>query len=329
MKKKIIAFMLAAIMGFSICSCGKSEQEKSGQNVSKESESSQMTETETGFSYADFTNLEFSFCSGAGGWATYMTIDADGSFYGEFFDGELGSTGDGYPNGTMYRADFHGQFTEPVKVNEYTYAMQIQEINYEEELGKEEIKDGVLYCYTTAYGLDEAEDILIYLPGAPLAELPEEFRSWVGYYDLSNTIDTELPFYALNNEVMQYGFSSYDIVETLKESISYTESWAISLENSIQNDSLTQTEYNEKTQQLYEMWDYQLNELWGVLKRILDEETMKILTIEEREWIAKKEQAVAEAGTEYEDGSIKPMIMNLKAAEMTKDRVYELLELLE
>ena len=42
-----------------------------------------------------------------------------------------------------------------------------------------------------------------------------------------------------------------------------------------------------------------------------------------------KEKEVAEAGAEYEGGSIQPMVMNLKAAEMTKARVYELLELLE
>lgn len=34
-------------------------------------------------------------------------------------------------------------------------------------------------------------------------------------------------------------------------------------------------------------------------------------------------------GAEYEGGSMQPMVMNRKAAEMTKDRVYELLELLD
>lgn len=91
----------------------------------------------------------------------------------------------------------------------------------------------------------------------------------------------------------------------------------------------TQTEYNEKTQQLYELWDIALNTLWSSLKQTLDEETMTSLLAKQREWIAEKEQAVAEAGAEYEGGSMQPMVMNQKAAEITQSRVYELMELLE
>lgn len=281
------------------------------------------------FSFTEFENLQFCFSSGAGGWATLLSVDADGSFSGEYFDGELGVTGDGYPNGTMYQSNFEGKFTQPEKVNGYTYSMRISELNYAEEPGKEEILDGMLYCYGKAYGLEGAEEFLIYLPGAPLAELPQEFRGWVGYYDLSYTSDTELPFYALYNEAEQCGFSSYDIIDSLKERISSYEEWAASLEDSIRNDSLTQAEYNEKTQQLYELWDSALNAVWDILKRTQDAETMNRLTVEEREWIEWKEQTVAEAGAGFEGGSMQPMIMNQKAAEVTKDRAYELLGLLE
>lgn len=349
MKKSTIAFILAGTMLMAVYGCSSKEPEISDNHTNTENEAvgedtlskeqvqdqqlyqgQEQTEDNEGaedaFSFAELTDLQFSFCSGAGGWATLMFIHEDGSFSGEYFDGELGSTGEGYPNGTMYQCDFSGQFTQPKKVNDYTYSMQISEINYAEEAGTEEISDGVLYCYTTAYGLDDAEDILIYLPGAPLAELPEEFRSWVGYYDLSYTTDTELPFYALNNEAQQFGFSSYSIIDDMRESIAYTEEWAAELENAIKNDPLTQTEYNEKSKELYQMWDSALNTVWGVLKQTQDAETMSVLTVEEREWIALKEQAVAEAGAEYEGGTMQPMAMNLKAAEMTKARVYELME---
>lgn len=353
MKKKIIALILTGSMVLSVCSCGNREpeapditinteiEETQESEISKEPQKEEMAEgskeeqeetaqgKEEIFDFVNFKNLEFCFSSGAGGWATLMTINADGSFSGIYFDGEMGVTGEEYPNGTMYQCNFSGQFTQPVKVNEYTYSMQIRELNYAEEAGSEEIKDGVRYCYSTVYGLDEAEDILIYLPGAPLAELSEEFRSWVGYYDLSYTTDTELPFYALNNEAVQCGFSSYDIVDNLKGTIDFTEEWAASLENSIENDPLTQTEYNEKTQELYEVWDYALNEVWAVLQKTQDAEAMSALTIEEREWIASKEQAVADAGAEFAGGTMQSMIMNQKAAEMTKNRVYELMEAFE
>lgn len=334
MNKNITIFLLAGVTSLFLCGCGNKEPENFdnivdiGNEVIQESElSEENEERQEEFSFDALKNLQFWFSSGAGGWATQMMINVDGSFSGEYFDGDMGVTGEGYPNGTMYQCDFSGQFTHPVKVNEYTYSMQIRELNYAEEVGKEEIKDGMLYCYSAAYGLEDAEDILIYLPGAPLEELPEEFRSWIGYYDLSYTSDTELPFYALNNEACQYGFSSYDIVDSLKQMISATEERAASLEKSIKNDTLTQMEYNEKTQQLYELWDSALNSVWDVLKKTQEKEVMNSLTVEEREWIALKEQEVTQAGAAYEGGTIQAMVMNQKAAEMTKTRVYELLEL--
>ena len=286
-------------------------------------------ETEASFSFQDFRNLEFSFCSGAGGWQTLLMIDDDGSFSGEYYDGELGSIGDDYPDGTMYLCDFYGQFTEPVRVNDYTYSMKIREINYEKEVGTEEIRDGIRYCYTDVYGLDGAEEILIYLPGAPLAELSEEFRSWIGYYDLSNTQETELPFYALNNEAQQYGFTSYDIAAGILETIAATELSDAELTKSIQEDPLTQTELNEKTGVLYGMWDSVLNQLWSVLKQTQDAETMEALLAEQRQWISEKEKAVADAGAAYEGGSMQEMVKNQKAAERTKERVYELAKYLK
>lgn len=46
------------------------------------------------------------------------------------------------------------------------------------------------------------------MPGAPIAELPEGFRSWVGYYNLHDITDTGLPYYGLYNETQECGFSS-------------------------------------------------------------------------------------------------------------------------
>lgn len=335
-KRHRIVFVLAAIMALSLICCG--EKEPSGKQTEQieavlSTEAASYTETisdsEFAFSFEEFKNLQFIFSSGAGGWATEMYINADGSFHGKFYDSDMGSIGEGYPYGTEYHSDFYGQFTQPVRVNDYTYSMQIQELNYEEEIGTEEIIDGILYQYIDAYGLGGAEDILIYLPGAPLAELPEEFRGWIGCYDLSQTENTELSGYALNNETQQYGFMGYDRIDSIRENIAYIEEWAAVLEDSIQNDFLTQTEYNVKTQELYETWDSALNIVWSDMEEILDEETMSALTVQELEWIAMKEKAVEKVGAAYEDGTRQPMVMNQKAAELTKDRVYELLEILD
>ena len=51
---------------------------------------------------------------------------------------------------------------------------------------------------------------------------------------------------------------------------------------------------------------------------------MQKLTEEERAWIKWKEQAVKDAGSEMEGGSMQPLLENDKAAEVTRERVYEL-----
>lgn len=49
---------------------------------------------------------------------------------------------------------------------------------------------------------------------------------------------------------------------------------------------------------------------------------------EQRTWIAQKEKSAEEAGKEFEGGSIYPLIVNMEAAKITEERVYELYELL-
>ncbi|MDE6420716.1 MAG: DUF1311 domain-containing protein [Lachnospiraceae bacterium] len=281
-------------------------------------------------SFTEFKNLTFEFSSGAGGWATQLSIHSDGTFAGEYFDSDMGSYDESHPNGTAYQCNFDGQFSQPVKVNDYTYSMQILSISYAKEPDTSEIKDGTLYYYTTPYGLDGAETLLIYLPGAPLAELPEGYRSWVGYYYLENTTDTELPFYGLYNEAEAEGFSSYSEWESLKYNVEYIEEQAAIIEDALINDgTLSQGDLNVKSGELYALWDSMLNIIWKSLRRVNDADTMRALTDEQLKWIAEKEQAVQEAGAEVEGGSLYPLITNTVAADMTKARVYELLALLE
>ena len=80
-----------------------------------------------------------------------------------------------YPGGTQYRCDFSGQFTEPEKVNDYTYSVEIAALDYVEPAGSKEIKDGILYRYTDVYGLSRDGEILIYLPGRLWRSFPRSF----------------------------------------------------------------------------------------------------------------------------------------------------------
>lgn len=300
-----------------------------------------VTQTDTvladgGFSYEDVANREFLFCSGAGAWSTVLTIHEDGTFEGYYHDTDIGFTEEGNPNGTRYVCNFSGQFTEPVQVNEYTYSAQLQTLQCEQEPGTEEIIEGIKNMYSEPYGLDNAENILFYIEGAPIAELPEGYRSWVGYLDLANLQETSLPFIGLYNEAAQQGFSSAvkegsapvtEETSDIDAELAETESKAAELQGRIDS-ALTQEDINILSGELYRLWDDELNSIWGRLKAILPADTMEQLTDEEIAWIEEKEAAVAAAGREAAGGSMQPMLEKLKGSELTKARVYVLAEYL-
>lgn len=288
--------------------------------------------SEEDFSFAEFQNLNFTFLSGAGGWSTEMTIAEDGTFEGVYSDGEA-DWADAYPRGTNYYCSFHGKFTEPVKKDEFTYSTTIEELSYDNPVGTEEINDGIRYIYTDVYGLDNPEEILIYLPGMPIDELPEGYLSWVGYnwymdFEFPQKYTT-LPFYGLYNVSEEQGFSSYNRLEELKKTVKSTESYTSSIEEIIKAETLSQAEMNEKSQLIYDLWDGQLNKAWDILKKNLDAEAMADLTKKQLEWIAAKETSMKDAGAEVEGGSIYGMIVCQRGAKLTKERVYELMEIVD
>ena len=172
---------------------------------------------ESSIHFSEFSKYQFVFSSGAGAWQTILNINVDGTFKGYYSDSDMGDTGEGYPYGINYSSTFEGEFTKPKRVNDYTYSMSIETINLEKEVGSEEIIDGIRYIYSEPYGLVDAKEIYIYTLQAPLKELPEAFRSWVGYKELSDTNDEYLPFYGLYNTETESGFSSYVIDEIVED----------------------------------------------------------------------------------------------------------------
>ena len=127
----------------------------------------------------------------------------------------------------------------------------------------------------------------------------------------------------LQTEAEQNDISNYDDYMT-----SVIEQSDI-IKSSLEQDPLTQMDMNEKSQQLYELWDEALNYMWGGLKGSLSEEDFAKMLDEQRIWIAEKENSVEEAGKEVEGGSMYALVVNMKAAEITEERVYELYELLK
>lgn len=288
------------------------------------------TEKKTEFSFADISNLEFWYGSGAGAWCTTLTVNDDGTFEGNYHDSDMGDSGDDFPNGTCYSCTFIGKFTEPEQVNAYTYSVKIDRIDLEKKVDTEEIRDGVKYIYSQPYGVYDATEILFYKQGAPIKELPEEYRSWVGYGNLNDLTETELPFYGLFNVNTGDGFSSTPLSGkwTIDDELASVEQQAGDYENKLEHENLTQLELNTISGQLYQLWDDELNWIWFRIKAKLDSDSMNTLTKEEKKWITYKEKEIEKAGAQYEGGTMQPMEKNMKGAELTKKRVYELAEYL-
>lgn len=97
----------------------------------------------------------------------------------------------------------------------------------------------------------------------------------------------------------------------------------------LENEAMTQAEMNEKSQELYMLWDGALNYLWGELKNVLSEDEFEDLREKQRTWISEKEEAVEEAGKEFEGGTMYSMVVNSEAAKITEARAYELYELVK
>lgn len=388
MKRKYIVIlgMTAALGALSISGCGSSNkvkdqaqtesQDNADQSEDKNSEASSeeiridtensadksSAKTEAGADesaelFEELSTWNFVFSSGAGAWETDLSIAADGSFTGSYHDSDMGTTGANYPNGTVYLCDFTGKFGSVEKVNDYTYKTTIEKLESKEKEGKEEISDGMKFVYSTPYGLSDAEDIYIYMKGAPSDKLPQEYQEWVMFpLDGAKT----LPFYGLYNEKEQLGFYSWDASDLedlasgitedtdlgagtdskgttaaqtaagsdVMEGLVDTLNKADTLEKRLQTENLTQEEMNELSDELYKVWDAQLNTTWKQLKRTLDADTMETLTKKQREWIKERDKKIQEAGEGYEGGSIQTMLMNMEGADQTKSRCYELFEYL-
>lgn len=186
------------------------EGEDGGRPEGSDSAPDESAGGDSGENSAFFAQLsgEFMFSSGAGAWATVLSIGPDGSFSGYYFDSDMGDSGDGYPNGTMYHCEFQGKLSQPQKVNDYTYSTNVIRLDMDGVPGDVSYEDGVRQIYSEPYGLDGADEILIYCPNAPVAELPEAFTGWVTW-DLGSASGDTLNFYGLYEVNGERGFSGY------------------------------------------------------------------------------------------------------------------------
>ena len=146
----------------------------------------------------------FLFASGAGAWRTELSIAPDGSFTGAYTDTNAGW--EGHP-AEQYYCNFSGQFSEPVQVDEFVWSVTVEALELEDTPGETTYvkADNLNRIASTPYGLENAKEVLIYLPGAAAEDLPEMFRNWT-----HAPSEGALDFYGLYNVEEALGFSGYD-----------------------------------------------------------------------------------------------------------------------
>lgn len=308
----------------------KSKTEEPG-SVPEEQESTNSApeiETPIALTFADLSERQFEFSSGAGAWAESFTIEKDGYFTGSFHDTDMGGIGEGYAYGTIYSSSYSGYFTDLTQINDYTYTMKLADISYKEPIDTVEIIDELRYIYTDSYCLGDTDTFTIYLPGTPWDELSEEVRTWLF---MVNQSESELTMIAIVDEINEYGIYSYDRQEPLEEAQMTFDSYKISYDYYGEKLSAADTtlEMVEYSGTMYELSDECLNYIWNLVRYNVDENDFDEILAEQRAWILEKEAKAKEISAEYAGGSFAAVSYNDTLATLTMERCEELIAYLK
>jgi uncharacterized protein YecT (DUF1311 family) len=90
------------------------------------------------------------------------------------------------------------------------------------------------------------------------------------------------------------------------------------------SDASTTLEMEEEQTELFNRWDQELNEVYGVLKEELPEEEFAELREEQRKWITQRDEEAKNASKKYEGGTMESLEYVAVKTELTKERAYEL-----
>ena len=183
------------------------------------------------------------------------------------------------------------------------------------------------------YGADGTEDIFEIISeneGIGAYGEIEKARYCIDYEDGAehfNVMPTE------NGQIFEPGEGGYRAVPSIYEQKTEKKKrefkdWFNTLSQKEIPDAPQQT-MNVKSGEIYNEWDRLLNEIYGYLKETMSQNEFAALQKDEQNWIKKKENAINEAGKEYEGGSMAPLARNSVAIDYTKERCEYLLSLIK
>lgn len=148
------------------------------------------------------------FLSGAGGWHSELNVKSDGTFTGFYRDFDVK---------TVYYSDFAGRFDSVVKVNDFTYSMRLRELSAAPNEGEEHRENGVRWIGAHPYGIENTDELLVFMPGASVDKLPEDFLRWyaAGLSGGRAQIGDALPTVGLYCVDQGYGWFAWELIAPL------------------------------------------------------------------------------------------------------------------
>ena len=120
-----------------------------------------------------------------------------------------------------------------------------------------------------------------------------------------------------------------DATTTLADYMATVTAQSDALKTSLEKDDLTQTDMNQKSQELRELWEGALNHLLDEAKKTMTEAELAQLTAEQAAWETEKAAAVEAAGKDVEGGSMYALVVNSEAAKLTEECAAKLYETLK
>ena len=159
--------------------------------------------------------LEMLFASGAGGWGTWLELDPDGTFTGEYCDSDMS---------VQFVCRFHGSFTDLSPLTDASWQLTLAELVLDTPypVGAEWDAEGLHRISSQPYGFTDQEGealrpgarFILYTPQAqghaPGTELygAAEFWSWWPDRHAFVSASDRLGCYGLHNLATGYGFFS-------------------------------------------------------------------------------------------------------------------------
>lgn len=207
--KKIISIILCLMMVLSFTACDNSDKNKKDIEVDTSGnivkEIVEEVENKNVIELPFEETLNFSLSNGVGNWNNDFYLKPDGTFSGNFYDLDMGETGEDYSNGTYYYNEYSGTIKGLKAVDLYSFEFYIDEIEYKYEKGTEKIEDEIKnVAIDDITGVNKESRYILYVPYVPVKNLPETIDTWLLGIDLRERISSGL--YILYNETEEMAF---------------------------------------------------------------------------------------------------------------------------